>query len=246
PGCPCLWGRGCYDNRAGRNLWCAEAGVGRSTKAVSAASHDRYICQCLSETGVWSFHYGNGTACQAHRYGRHMTDESRKSLYAPGMENPTTSQRRLITVVIPARNEAANMARLEQELLACIQNLPHDFEFIIIDNCSVDATGELAKALCQRDPRWKYIRFSRNFTVEMSITAGYHFASGDAIIVLYSDLQDPPDLIPQFIAKWEEGYDVVYGVRTVRPGDPAWRNFAVKIAYWLIAAMADVAIPINA
>src|SRR5258707_2334150 len=159
---------------------------------------------------------------------------------------PKSGKRDLITLVVPARNEADNIARLEQEVTACTRDLPYDFEFIVIDNCSSDATGTLVKALCARDPRWKYVRFSRNFTVEMSITAGYHFASGDAIIVLYSDLQDPPEVIPRFIEKWQEGYDVVYGVRTARPGDPQWRNFAVKMAYRFIAASADVPIPTDA
>lgn len=154
--------------------------------------------------------------------------------------------RPLVTLIIPARNEEANVARLEREVLAVCDPLPYDFEFIVIDNASSDGTGALVKALCARDPRWKYVRFSRNFTVEMSMTAGYHFARGDAMIVLYSDLQDPPEVISQFLARWQEGYDVVYGVRTVRPGDPAWRNFAVKIAYRVIAAFADVPIPTDA
>ena len=102
------------------------------------------------------------------------------------------------------------------------------------------------KDICQRDHRWKYLRFSRNFSVEMSITAGYHYASGDAIVVLYSDLQDPPNVIPGLIEKWREGYDVVYGVRTVRPGDPRWRNVAVGLAYRSIAWFADVPIPTDA
>src|SRR5512137_2340256 len=106
----------------------------------------------------------------------------------------------LVTLVIPARNEAANIPWLEAQVREVTDALPYEFEFIVIDNCSVDATGALVKALCQRDPRWKYIRFSRNFTVEMSITAGYHHATGDAIVVLYSDLQDPPDVIPAFLA----------------------------------------------
>jgi glycosyltransferase involved in cell wall biosynthesis len=153
----------------------------------------------------------------------------------------------LVTLVIPARNEEGNIARLEKEVLDVVAALPqYRFEFIVIDNHSSDSTGELVKAICARDARWKYLRFSRNFTVEMSITAGYHFATGDAIIVLYSDLQDPPDVIPHFLKKWEEGWDVVYGVRTIRPGDPQWRNFMVKIAYRLIAASAEMPIPTDA
>lgn len=152
----------------------------------------------------------------------------------------------LISIVIPAFNEEGNIPRLERELLAAIEALPYAFEFIVVDNSSTDGTSELVKAICARDPRWKYLRFSRNFTVEMSITAGYHYAQGDAIVVLYSDLQDPPGVIPQFIEKWLEGYDVVYGVRHVRPGDAAWRNRAVKIAYRLIGWFSDVPIPNDA
>lgn len=152
----------------------------------------------------------------------------------------------LISVVIPAFNEEANIPRVEQELLAAVESLPYSFEFIVIDNGSSDLTGELAKEICARDSRWKYLRFSRNFTVEMSITAGYNYSSGDAIVVLYSDLQDPPQVIARFIEKWQEGYDVVYGVRTVRPGDPAWRNGAAKIAYRVIGWFSDVPIPNDA
>lgn len=152
----------------------------------------------------------------------------------------------LISIVIPAFNEEGSIQRLERELLSAVDPLAYDFEFIVIDNSSTDSTGELVKEICARDSRWKYLRFSRNFTVEMSITAGYHYSSGDAIIVLYSDLQDPPGVIPKFIEKWREGYDVVYGVRTQRPGDAAWRNKAVKIAYRLIGWFSDVPIPNDA
>jgi polyisoprenyl-phosphate glycosyltransferase len=156
------------------------------------------------------------------------------------------SRRQSVTLVIPALNEQGNIAKLEQELVRVTTPLPYDFEYIVIDNGSTDRTGELVKAICLHDPRWKYVRFSRNFTVEMSITAGYSMAAGNAIIVLYSDLQDPPDVIPRFLEKWREGYDVVYGVRTVRPGDPAWRNMATKIAYRVIAWLSDTPIPTDA
>ncbi len=163
-------------------------------------------------------------------------------------DNPTggATRRKLVTLVIPALNEEDNIQKLEQQLLQVTSPLPYDFEFIVIDNGSSDRTGDLVKAICHHDLRWKYVRFSRNFTVEMSITAGYKLASGDAIIVLYSDLQDPPDVIVRLIEKWQEGNDVVYGVRTVRRGDPAWRNLAAKIAYRTIAWFSDVPIPTDA
>ena len=161
-------------------------------------------------------------------------------------ESGESHDRELVTIIIPARNEEDNIDKLEKRLLNVTEVLPFNFEFIVIDNASTDRTRDKIKAICDRDPRWKYIRFSRNFSVEMSLTAGYHEAQGDAIIVLYSDLQDPPEIIPRFIEKWKEGYDVVYGVRTVRPGDPAWRNFMVSIAYRLIRWFSEVPIPTDA
>ncbi len=157
-----------------------------------------------------------------------------------------THARELISIIIPARNEEENIERLESELLAATGCLPYDFEFIVIDNASVDRTADKTKRICDRDARWKYIRFSRNFTVEMSLTAGYHLARGQAMIVLYSDLQDPPEMIAPFIKKWKEGFDVVYGVRTVRPGDSPWRNVMVRWAYRLIHWFSEVPIPRDA
>jgi polyisoprenyl-phosphate glycosyltransferase len=161
-------------------------------------------------------------------------------------KSKSAQAKELISIIIPARNEEKNIDLLERELLAITESLPFDFEFIVIDNASIDLTGPKIKSICDRDPRWKYIRFSRNFTVEMSLTAGYHEAHGDAMVVLYSDLQDPPEIIPRFIEKWKEGYDVVYGVRTVRPGDPTWRNFMIRFAYRLIRWFSEVPIPADA
>lgn len=152
----------------------------------------------------------------------------------------------LVSIVIPARNEEGSIARLQTELLAAVAGLPYEFEFIVIDNASEDQTGKLVKAICASDPRWKYMRFSRDFSVEMSITAGYRAATGQAIIVLYSDLQDPPEVIPRFLQKWQEGFDVVYGVRQVRPGEPVWRNLLVKYVYRIIVWAAEVPIPLDA
>ncbi len=151
--------------------------------------------------------------------------------------------RELISIIIPARNEEGNIDRLENELLAVIDTLPFNFEIIVIDNGSTDQTGKRIKEICDRDIRWKYYRFSRDFTLDMSLTAGYHEARGEAIVVLYSDLQDPPSVIPRFIDKWKEGYDVVYGIRTIRLGEPAWRNLLVKIAYRVIRWFSEVPIP---
>ena len=151
----------------------------------------------------------------------------------------------LISVIIPARNERDNIGRLEAELHESLGSLPYDFEFIVVDNGSTDGTDIAVKEICAREPSWKYIRFSRDFGVDASITAGYKLAAGEAMVVVYSDLQEPPQVIPAMLAKWRDGFDVVYGIRTVRPGDAKWRR-ASDISYRLISSMADVRIPRNA
>jgi glycosyltransferase involved in cell wall biosynthesis len=160
-----------------------------------------------------------------------------------GEGEPLEGDPALVSIVIPAFNEEGNIERVEREVLASIEGLPYRFEFILVDNASDDATGELAKRICARDPRWKYIRFSRTFDLEMSITAGYEYANGDAIIVVYSDLQEPPEKIPEFIEKWEQGYDVVYGVHVRRHGERAFRTWSGKLGYRLISRLAEVRIP---
>ena len=156
------------------------------------------------------------------------------------------TQRPKLTILIPAFNEEACLPRVFEEINHAIVSLPCDVEVLLIDNASTDRTGMLAEDFCKKDSRWKYIRFSRNFTVEISLAAGFRYATGDAMMTVYSDLQDPPDKIPDFVAKWLEGYDVVYGTRTRRPGDPAWRNFLIKIAYRIIRWMSDCDLPVDA
>ena len=151
-----------------------------------------------------------------------------------------------VSIVIPALNEEDSVPALHDELGRVLDPLPYEFEFIVIDNGSTDATPSLVKGICAEDDRWRYVRFSRNFGVEASLTAGYRLARGEAIIVVYSDLQDPPRVIPAMIERWQEGFDVVYGERTVRHGDPRWRNALVGVAYRLIDVMAEVRIPRNA
>jgi dolichol-phosphate mannosyltransferase len=133
-------------------------------------------------------------------------------------------RRRLLSIIMPARNEEGNLRAAYVQVTAAMQSLDLDYEVIIIDNDSTDRTAEVAHEVCQSDRRWRYLKFSRNFQVEVSISAGFRLARGDAAVVLFSDLQDPPAVIPEFVRKWEEGYDVVYGVVRHRQGEPAWRT----------------------
>ena len=113
---------------------------------------------------------------------------------------------RLLSFIIPACNEKANLPRLFERVGAVADGLRGRCrcEMIVLDNCSRDRTGELATAQCGRDPRWKYVRYSRNFGAEGSLLAGLDFAEGDAVINVFSDLQDPPELISQMLDEWKK------------------------------------------
>lgn len=154
--------------------------------------------------------------------------------------------RKLVSIIMPARNEEGNLVRAYAEVTAAMAGLPYEYEVLVVDNDSTDRTGELATGLCGRDRRWRYLRFSRNFQVEGSIAAGLRAARGDAAIVLFSDLQDPPELLPQFLQRWEDGYDVVFGVLRRRAGDPWWRATAARLFYRLVHVLGDVHVPANA
>lgn len=192
---------------------------------------------------------GRGIACtegkcwEISKGGNKYVIQDREAAAGPATPTSTPGRRPLLGLIIPIYNEEDSIPQLEKEVNEVFATLDCDGEFIVVDNASTDRTRELITDLCNRDKRWKYLRFSRNFTVEMSITAGYMVSRADAMIVLYSDLQDPPQVIPRFVEKWREGYDVVYGVRTVRPGDPAWRNMLVKLFYRVISRASDVPIP---
>lgn len=157
------------------------------------------------------------------------------------------SSRKLISVVMPARNEEGNLPRAYEEIAAAMARIPaYDYEVLVIDNASTDRTPDVARELCARDPRWKYVRFSRNFGGETSITVGMRLARGDAVINLFSDLQDPPDRIPDFVAKWEEGFDVVSGIIADRQDEHRLRGWAARLAYRIIRWSSDIEIPENA
>jgi len=157
------------------------------------------------------------------------------------------SGKRLISIVMPARNEEGNLPRAFQEVQAVFAGLPdYEYEVLVIDNASSDRTPELARSFCEQDRRWRFVRFSRNFGGETSITVGMRLAKGDAVINLFSDLQDPPEMIPVFLKKWEEGYDVVSGILEERHDKSQLRGWAARLAYRLIRYCSDIDIPESA
>ena len=153
----------------------------------------------------------------------------------------------LISVVIPAFNEEACVDELSRRLAAVADTLRgrFAFEFVIVENGSVDLTYPRLLAIHDRDPRFKIIRLSRNFGMEGGVTAGLQAATGEAAIIMCADLQDPPELIPEFIAKWEAGYQMVYGEIT-RRSDEGWlRQRLTSVFYWLLNHATTHKVPRN-
>jgi dolichol-phosphate mannosyltransferase len=154
----------------------------------------------------------------------------------------------LISIVVPAYNEEANLPNLFDRVGRVAAGLEQDarFEFIVLDNSSTDLTRRLAIEQAERDPRWKYVRYSRNFGAEASLLAGLDLAMGDAVINLFSDLQDPPELIPKMFELWKHGNQVVYGVVRERNDSSYLKTIGARIAYKLIHWLAECKIPENA
>ena len=119
-----------------------------------------------------------------------------------------------ISIVTPCYNEAENVEELCQRIRKTMESLDFEYEHIIIDNASVDGTVNVLKSLASQDPRIKIIVNTRNFGPIRSPYYGLLQGSGDAVIIMASDLQDPPEIIPEFIKKWEENYKVVVGIKT--------------------------------
>jgi dolichol-phosphate mannosyltransferase len=152
----------------------------------------------------------------------------------------------LLSVVIPCANEQEVLRETNQRLLAVLEPLALDFEIVYVDDGSTDSTPGLLRALQAQDDRVRVVRLSRNFGQQVAITAGLEHASGNAVVVIDADLQDPPEVIVEFIQKWLEGYDVVYGVRTEREGEKAFKLWTAKAFYRVINRLSETTIPLDA
>ena len=154
--------------------------------------------------------------------------------------------KKLITIIVPAYNEEACIEELARQLTAVFAvNDHYDFETLIIENGSVDRTWEILQTINARDPRFKVIRLARNFRMDGGITAGLDYATGDAVVFMTADLQDPPELITEFIKKWEEGYENIYMHVLKRRGTGPIRSFNSQVFYWLAGKLTDNRIPKN-
>jgi glycosyltransferase involved in cell wall biosynthesis len=154
--------------------------------------------------------------------------------------------KKLVSVIVPAFNEESCIDELARRLkIVFSKNEKYDFEALIIENGSTDRTWEILKVTNAEDSRFKVIRLARNFGMDGGITAGLNFAKGDAVVFMTADLQDPPELISEFIKKWEDGFENVYMQVSKRVGTGPLRTFNSKAFYWLAGKLTDNRIPKN-
>jgi len=141
---------------------------------------------------------------------------------------------KLVSIVIPAFNESECVDELAVRLQAVLDRLPsYEFEVIVVENGSTDDTFDRLRKIQAGDDRFKILQLARNFRVEGGITAGLEVAQGDAVVIMCADLQEPPELIPELIEKWEAGYEHVYVVIRRRLGMSLLRRINARLYYWL-------------
>jgi dolichol-phosphate mannosyltransferase len=155
--------------------------------------------------------------------------------------------KKLISIVIPSYNEEDCVDELAARLktLFAIES-QYDFEAIIVENGSIDSTWEKLQKIAAADPRFKILKLSRNFRMDGGLTAGLDYIKGDACVLMTADLQDPPELISEFLRKWESGWENIYGVVTKRGGTGPIRTFNSKMFYFVADKLTDGRIPKNA
>lgn len=154
--------------------------------------------------------------------------------------------KKLVSIICPVYNEQVNIQMFYDRMETALSNLRdlYKFEYIFTNNRSTDNTLEIISSLRELDKRVQLITFSRNFGYQASVLAGLHYAKGDASIVIDVDCEDPPEMLPSFIEKWQEGYDIVYGIRKKRQENIIVQE-ARNIFYWLLNKVGDHEIIMN-
>lgn len=152
----------------------------------------------------------------------------------------------LLSIVIPCYNEEAVISETMKRIKSfCSELIDLNVELIFIDDGSHDRTRSFLKNYAAEDTRIRLILFARNFGHQIAVTAGIDAACGDAVVLIDADLQDPPEVVHEMISKWREGYDVVYGTRTERPGESAFKLATARGFYRLLNRLSDVPIPLD-
>ena len=155
------------------------------------------------------------------------------------------SEKPRYSIVAPIYNEEGNIQNLYDRISTVMDSTGESWELVTVNDGSRDKSFSLLEALSQKDARIKVINFARNFGHQLAVTAGLHHTSGDAVIVIDADLQDPPELILDMIERWKAGYHVVYAVRQERKGESWFKLVTAKLFYRMIYRITDVDIPLD-
>jgi len=156
------------------------------------------------------------------------------------------TKNQLLSIVVPVYNESDGINAFYDRAKAVVDSLDGlDYELVFVDDGSRDDSCERLRAIAGADPNVRVVKFSRNFGHQTAITAGVDTARGDAVVVIDADLQDPPEVIRDFVAKWREGYDVVYGVREKRDGESRMKLLTAAAFYRILKMIIKIDIPVD-
>ena len=150
-----------------------------------------------------------------------------------------------LSVIIPSYNEERNVGIMHERLTKTLSEITDSYEMIFVNDCSKDETLLRIKELAEKDSHVKYLSFSRNFGHQIAVSAGLDFCTGEAVVIIDGDLQDPPELITQMYERYKEGYKVVYAKRKTRDGETWFKKATAKIFYRLLASMTSIDIPVD-
>jgi glycosyltransferase involved in cell wall biosynthesis len=149
------------------------------------------------------------------------------------------------SIVAPNFNEQASAPEFYKRVCLVMDEVGEPWELVWVDDGSTDGSTEIIRQLGQQDPRVRPVIFARNFGHQIAVTAGLDFSRGQAVIIMDSDLQDPPEVLPELIARWREGYEVVYAQRTEREGESRFKLWTASLFYRLIYRITEVNIPMD-
>jgi dolichol-phosphate mannosyltransferase len=150
-----------------------------------------------------------------------------------------------ITIAVPVYNEIESLPELYAQVRDLMEEVGEPWELVLIDDGSQDGSTQVIRSLAAEDERVRPVIFARNFGHQIAVTAGLDYSRGDAVVIMDADLQDPPQVIKDLVAKWREGYEVVYAVRKERVGETRFKRFTASLFYRLINRITDVDIPLD-
>jgi glycosyltransferase involved in cell wall biosynthesis len=151
----------------------------------------------------------------------------------------------IFSIIAPIYNETGNLPELYRRVSETMNQVGEPWEIVMVDDGSTDGSTDMIRELARQDAHVRPVIFARNFGHQIAVTAGLDYSRGKAVVIIDSDLQDPPEVIPDLIAKWREGYEVVYAVRTEREGESWFKLATASIFYRLIYRITDVDIPMD-